>query len=84
MSAIQATSAQYRIWLDYFCRIGVNVDDITTIPKPLIKGRIAVLFAVRMQQIENAIRFALDLSWFLFDRACTLPRDRHSLWNPRN
>ncbi len=39
----------------------VNVDDITTIPKSLIKGRIAVLSAERMQQIEDAIRFALDL-----------------------
>jgi len=37
------------------------VDDITTIPKSLIKGRIAVLSAERMQQIEDAIRFALDL-----------------------
>ncbi len=39
----------------------VNVDDITTIPKFLIKGRIAVLSAERMQHIEDAIRFALDL-----------------------
>jgi len=38
----------------------VNVDDITTKPKTLIKGRIAVLSAERMQQIEDAIRFALD------------------------
>jgi mRNA interferase MazF len=42
-------------------RCVVNVDDITTIPKSLIKGRIAVLTAERMQQIEDAIRFALDL-----------------------
>ena len=41
-------------------RCAVNVDDITTIPKFLIKGRIAVLSAERMQQIEDAIRFALD------------------------
>ncbi len=61
MSAIPATSAQYRIWLDYICRIGVNVDDITTKPKSLIKGCIAILSAKRMQQIEDAIRFALDL-----------------------
>ncbi len=59
MSAIHATSAQYRTWHDYFCRIGVNVDDITTIPKSLIKGRITVLSAERMQQIEDAIRFDL-------------------------
>jgi len=39
----------------------VTVDDITTIPKSLIKGRIAVLSAERMQQIEDAIRFALYL-----------------------
>ncbi len=42
-------------------RCVINVDDITTIPKSLIKGRIAVLSAERMQQIEDAIRFALDL-----------------------
>lgn len=40
----------------------VNLDDITTIPKSLIKQRIAILSAERMQQIEEAIRFALDLS----------------------
>jgi len=39
----------------------VYVDDTTTIPKSLIKGRIAVLSAERMQEIEDAIRFALDL-----------------------
>ncbi len=61
MSAIHATPAQYRTWHDYFCRIGVNVDEITTIPKPLIKRRIAILSAERIQQIEDAIRFALDL-----------------------
>ncbi len=42
-------------------RCVVNVDDITTIPKSLLKGRIAVLSAERMQQIEDAIRFAIDL-----------------------
>ncbi len=36
----------------------VNVDDITTIPKSLIKGRIAVLSAVRMHQIEDQRRFS--------------------------
>ncbi len=60
MSAIHASSAQDRIWLDYFCRVGVNVDEITTIPKSLIKGRNAILSAEGMQQIEVAIRFALD------------------------
>ncbi len=36
-------------------------DPPTTIPKSLIKGRIAVLTAERKQQIEDAIRFSLDL-----------------------
>jgi mRNA interferase MazF len=42
-------------------RCVVNLDDLTTIPKSLIKERIAVLSAERMQQIDDAIRFALDL-----------------------
>lgn len=42
-------------------RCVVNLDDITTIPKSLIRERITVLSADRMQQIEEAIRFALDL-----------------------
>ncbi len=61
ISATLATSARGGIRLDYFSRIGVNVDDITTIQKFLIKERIAVLSAERMQQIEDAIRFAIDL-----------------------
>jgi len=43
-------------------RCVVNLDDITTVPKSLIKERITVLPAERMQQIDDAIRFALDLS----------------------
>jgi mRNA-degrading endonuclease toxin of MazEF toxin-antitoxin module len=39
----------------------VNLDDLTTIPKSLIRERIAVLSADRMQQVDEAIRFALDL-----------------------
>jgi mRNA-degrading endonuclease toxin of MazEF toxin-antitoxin module len=39
----------------------VNLDDITTLPKLLIKQRITVLSAEKMQQINDAIRFALDL-----------------------
>jgi len=43
-------------------RCVVNLDDITTIPKSLIKQRITVLSAEKMQQVEEAIRFALNLS----------------------
>lgn len=43
-------------------RCVVNLDDLTTIPKSLIKQRISALSAERMQQVEEAIRFALDLS----------------------
>ena len=39
----------------------VNLDDITTLPKVLIKQRITVLSAEKIHQIDNAIRFALDL-----------------------
>lgn len=42
-------------------RCVVNLDDLTTIPKSLIKERISVLSAERVQQIDEAIRFALDL-----------------------
>lgn len=42
-------------------RCVVNADDMTTIPKDLIKQRIAMLSAQRIQQIEDAIRFALNL-----------------------
>lgn len=42
-------------------RCVVNLDDITTIPKSRIRERISVLSAERMQQIEEAVRFALDL-----------------------
>ena len=39
----------------------VNLDDLMTIPKVLIKERIVVLSAERVRQIDEAIRFALDL-----------------------
>jgi mRNA interferase MazF len=42
-------------------RCVVNADNITTIPKPLPTQRIAVLSAQRLQQIDEAIRFALSL-----------------------
>ena len=42
-------------------RCVVNVDDITTLPKSLIKQRITSLPPERILQIDEAIRFALDL-----------------------
>jgi len=42
-------------------RCVVNTDNITAIPKALLKQRIAVLSAARTQQIDEAIRFALNL-----------------------
>jgi mRNA interferase MazF len=39
----------------------VNLDDITMLPKALIKQRITTLSAVKIRQIDEAIRFALDL-----------------------
>ena len=40
----------------------VNLDDITTVPKSLIKERITVLSAEKIQKIDEAIRFALDIN----------------------
>jgi mRNA interferase MazF len=42
-------------------RCVANLDDIATIPKTLIRQRITVLSAEKMQEVEAAIRFALDL-----------------------
>jgi mRNA interferase MazF len=42
-------------------RCMVNLDDITTLPKVLIKQRITALSAEKIHQIDEAIRFALDL-----------------------
>ena len=42
-------------------RCVVNLDDITTLPKILIKERITSLSQEKIHQIEEAVRFALDL-----------------------
>jgi mRNA interferase MazF len=42
-------------------RCVVNLDDITTLPKVLIKQRITVLSTEKIRQVDQAIRFALDL-----------------------
>ena len=42
-------------------RCVVNLDDITTLPKVLIKERITALSAEKIRHIDEAIRFALDL-----------------------
>jgi len=42
-------------------RCVVNLDDITTLPKSLVKQRIASLSAEKIRKIDEAIRFALDL-----------------------
>lgn len=39
----------------------VNLDDVTTIPKALLKTRITALPAHRLAEVEAALRFALDL-----------------------
>ena len=40
----------------------VNLDDIMTIPKTLLKNRMTMLSAEKTAEIEQAIRFALDLA----------------------
>jgi mRNA interferase MazF len=40
----------------------VSLDDITTIPKARLTRRVSALSSARMAEIEDAIRFALDLS----------------------
>jgi mRNA interferase MazF len=42
-------------------RCVVNLDDITTLPKVLIRQRITALSTEKIQQVDQAIRFALDL-----------------------
>ena len=42
-------------------RCVVNLDDITTLPKSLIKQRVTALSPEKIQKIDEAIRFALDL-----------------------
>ena len=43
-------------------RCVVNLDDITTVPKSLIKQRVTTLSPEKIQKIDEAIRFALDLN----------------------
>ena len=43
-------------------RCVVNLDDITIIPKTVVTERISTLSAERMREIDEAVRFALDLS----------------------
>ena len=43
-------------------RCVANLDDIARIPKSFIKRCIAALSPEKMQEVEAAIRFALDLS----------------------
>jgi mRNA interferase MazF len=40
----------------------INLDDVTTISKSVLRERISALSAERMQQIDDAIRFALELA----------------------
>jgi mRNA interferase MazF len=42
-------------------RCVVNLDDITTLPKVLIKQRITDLSTEKIRRVDEAIRFALDL-----------------------
>jgi mRNA interferase MazF len=42
-------------------RCVVNLDDVTTIPKSLLRERISSLSTVRIAEVDGAIRFALDL-----------------------
>ena len=42
-------------------RCVANLDDLTTIPKSLLTQRVSTLSPEKVQQMEEAIRFALDL-----------------------
>jgi mRNA interferase MazF len=42
-------------------RCVVNLDEITTLPKVLIKERITALSPEKIKRLDEAIRFALDL-----------------------
>lgn len=42
-------------------RCVANLDDITTLPKSLVKHRITALSPEKVHKIDEAIRFALDL-----------------------
>ena len=39
----------------------VNVDNILTVPKSVLKDRVTMLSAGKMTAVASAIRFALDL-----------------------
>ena len=41
----------------------VSLDNITTIPKDLLRQRIAALTPTKLSEIDEAIHFALDLSY---------------------
>jgi mRNA interferase MazF len=42
-------------------RCVANLDDITTLPKVLIRERITALSLEKIKRVDEAIRFALDL-----------------------
>jgi mRNA interferase MazF len=42
-------------------RCVANLDDITTLPKVFIKERITALSLEKLERVDEAIRFALDL-----------------------
>jgi mRNA interferase MazF len=42
-------------------RCVVNLDDITTLPKSLVKERVTALSTEKIRKIDQAIRFALGL-----------------------
>jgi mRNA interferase MazF len=42
-------------------RCVINLDDITTLPKALIKERITALSPEKIKRVDDAIRFALEL-----------------------
>ena len=43
-------------------RCVVNLDDVTTLPKSLINQRVTALSPEKIQKIDEAIRFAVDLN----------------------
>ena len=43
-------------------RCVVNLDDVTTIPKDLLRARLVPLSREKLLAVETALRFALDLS----------------------
>jgi mRNA interferase MazF len=43
-------------------RCAINLDDISTLPKVLIRQRITALSMEKIRQVDEAIRFALALT----------------------